>query len=114
MDVVLCPIVNTEYATGTAGFKAIRTTETSPVTYRARYYSKNTQYRFGRFASIADAADAIQAADSWIHDGQSTWLSDHLVSPFCFDKADGETLKPNQSFTTGQGRPDNAVASTQL
>lgn len=41
-DIALCPRVNIEYADGTAGVKAIRTTNTSPVTFWAQYYSKNT------------------------------------------------------------------------
>ena len=87
-NIALCPRVNIEYATGTAGVEAIRTTNTSPVTFRARYYSKNTQYRFGRFSSIMDATAAIRDADSWVHDGphdgphdgQLQMLSDRLVS----------------------------------
>jgi hypothetical protein len=85
-DIALCPKIKTEYATGTAGVKAIRTTNASPVTFRARYYTKNRQYRIGRFPSIADAAAAIECADAWVHDGphegQAQMLSDNLVSPF--------------------------------
>ena len=48
-DIALCPKIKTEYATGIAGVKAIRTTNVSPFIYRARYYAKNRQYRIGRF-----------------------------------------------------------------
>jgi hypothetical protein len=107
-DIALCPKVKTEYATGTAGVKAIRTTNVSPVTYRARYYAKNRQYRIGRFPLIADAAAAIKCADAWVHngphDGQSQMLSDDLVSPFSFGESNREGTKPTQNIPTGKCR----------
>jgi hypothetical protein len=107
-DIALCPRVNIKYATRTAGVKAIRTTDTSPVTFRAQYYSKNKQCHIGRFSSIMDAAAAIWAADLWVHDGphdgQSQMLSNDLVSPFLFGKSNREGLKLNYITTTGQGR----------
>ena len=116
-NVALCPMTNTKFAIGTAEVEAIRTTETSPETFWARYYSKITQYCICRFSLIANAADAIQAADSRVHDcshdGQLKGLNNHLVSLFLFDRADGEMLKPNQTVTIGQGRPDDAVESPQ-
>ena len=68
-DVTLYPILNTEYATRTAGVQKIRTIEISHVIYRARYYSKNAQCCRGRFSSIADTTGAIQAAGYWVYDG---------------------------------------------
>ena len=69
-DIALCPKVKAEYAI-----------------YRARYYTKNRQYRIGGFPSIADAAAAIECADAWVHDGphdgQAQMLTDDLVILFC-------------------------------
>jgi hypothetical protein len=106
-DIALCPKVKTEYATGTAGVKAIRTTNVSPITYRACYYAKNCQYRIRRFPSIADAAAAIECADAWVHDGphdgQAQMLSDDLVSPFLFGDSNRTGTKLNQNHCTGKG-----------
>ena len=112
-DIALCPNVNTEYATGTAGVKAIRTTNASPVTYRARYYTNNRQYRIGRFASITEAAAAIKCADAWVHDGphfgQEQMLSDDLVSPFLFDSSNREGKNKHQNHCAGEGGHDDEM-----
>jgi len=106
-DIALYPKIKTEYATGTAGVKAIRTTNAIPVIFRARYYAKNRQYRIGRFPSIADAAAAIECADAWVHDGphdgQAQMLSDDLVSPISFGNSNREGTKLNPNTRTGEG-----------